>query len=97
MSSPTVLFVLEKIMKELKAKRPDKIFGAAFGPGSQYGNFYFICMINLRQRSYQKELMDGDDIPFEAMAQTLKELEYRQYPVGWSCHYNKWCTAFDKR
>ncbi len=31
-------------------------------------------MINLRQRSYQKELMDGSDIPFEAMKQTLKEL-----------------------
>ncbi len=31
-------------------------------------------MINLRQRSYQKELMDGNDIPFEAMKQTLKEL-----------------------
>jgi 2-polyprenyl-3-methyl-5-hydroxy-6-metoxy-1,4-benzoquinol methylase len=31
-------------------------------------------MINLYQRSYQKELMDADDIPFDAMAQTLKEL-----------------------
>lgn len=31
-------------------------------------------MINLRRRSYQKELMDADDIPFAAMAQTLKEL-----------------------
>jgi SAM-dependent methyltransferase len=31
-------------------------------------------MINLSRRSYQKELMDGDDIPFAAMAQTLKEL-----------------------
>jgi 2-polyprenyl-3-methyl-5-hydroxy-6-metoxy-1,4-benzoquinol methylase len=31
-------------------------------------------MINLRLRSYQKELMDADDIPFAAMAQTLKEL-----------------------
>ena len=32
MSSPTVLFVLEKIMKE-KREHPGKIFGAAFGPG----------------------------------------------------------------
>src|ERR1043165_9712866 len=32
-------------------------------------------MINLRLRSYQKELMDGDDIPFPAMAQTLEELK----------------------
>jgi 2-polyprenyl-3-methyl-5-hydroxy-6-metoxy-1,4-benzoquinol methylase len=31
-------------------------------------------MINLRQRSYQKELMDEDSIPFEAIVQTLKEL-----------------------
>jgi 2-polyprenyl-3-methyl-5-hydroxy-6-metoxy-1,4-benzoquinol methylase len=31
-------------------------------------------MINLSRRSYQKELMDRDDIPFAAMAQTLKEL-----------------------
>ena len=30
-------------------------------------------MINLHQRSYQKELMDEENIPFEAMAQTLKE------------------------
>lgn len=31
-------------------------------------------MINLEKRSYQKELMDADDIPFAAIAQTLKEL-----------------------
>lgn len=31
-------------------------------------------MINLTQRSYTKELMDGDNIPFAAMEQTLKEL-----------------------
>jgi 2-polyprenyl-3-methyl-5-hydroxy-6-metoxy-1,4-benzoquinol methylase len=31
-------------------------------------------MINLSNRSYQKELMDADDVPFRAMAQTLKEL-----------------------
>ena len=39
-------------------------------------------MINLRQRSYQKELMDGDDIPFEAMAQTLKELNIVNTRLG---------------
>jgi len=33
MSSPTVLFVLEKIMKGLDGKSGNKIFGAAFGPG----------------------------------------------------------------
>jgi predicted naringenin-chalcone synthase len=32
MSSPTILFVLEKIMKALQS-RDDKVFGAAFGPG----------------------------------------------------------------
>ena len=31
-------------------------------------------MINLQQRSYQKELMDESDIPFAAITQTLKEL-----------------------
>ncbi|HKZ67677.1 MAG TPA: type III polyketide synthase [Chitinophagaceae bacterium] len=39
MSSPTVLFVLEKIMKELKVKNSDKIFGAAFGPGLSMETF----------------------------------------------------------
>lgn len=33
MSSPTILFVLEKIMDVLDKKEPCKIFGAAFGPG----------------------------------------------------------------
>ena len=33
MSSPTVLFVLEKIMKSTDSKDQNKIFGAAFGPG----------------------------------------------------------------
>jgi predicted naringenin-chalcone synthase len=33
MSSPTVLFVLEKILASLNKKEPGKIFGAAFGPG----------------------------------------------------------------
>jgi predicted naringenin-chalcone synthase len=33
MSSPTVLFVLERIMEALKENEPAKIFGAAFGPG----------------------------------------------------------------
>ncbi len=33
MSSPTVLFVLQKIMKELNSGAKEKIFGAAFGPG----------------------------------------------------------------
>ena len=39
MSSPTVLFVLEKIMNELKVKNQDKIFGAAFGPGLSMETF----------------------------------------------------------
>jgi predicted naringenin-chalcone synthase len=33
MSSPTVLFVLQKIMNGLSSKGKNKIFGAAFGPG----------------------------------------------------------------
>jgi predicted naringenin-chalcone synthase len=39
MSSPTVLFVLEKIMQELKTKTQGKIFGAAFGPGISMETF----------------------------------------------------------
>ena len=39
MSSPTVLFVLEKIMNTLKVKNSDKIFGAAFGPGLSMETF----------------------------------------------------------
>ena len=39
MSSPTVLFVLEKIMHSLKANEPAKIFGAAFGPGISMETF----------------------------------------------------------
>jgi 2-polyprenyl-3-methyl-5-hydroxy-6-metoxy-1,4-benzoquinol methylase len=39
-------------------------------------------MIDLSQRSYQKELMDGDDIPFAAMAQTLKELNIINTRLG---------------
>ncbi|HMH31752.1 MAG TPA: type III polyketide synthase [Puia sp.] len=33
MSSPTILFVLDKIMQGLDFGRPNAIFGAAFGPG----------------------------------------------------------------
>lgn len=39
-------------------------------------------MIDLSHRSYQKELMDRDDIPFEAMAQTLKELNIVNTRLG---------------
>lgn len=39
-------------------------------------------MINLAKRSYQKELMDADDIPFDAMAQTLKELNIINTRLG---------------
>jgi len=36
MSSPTILFVLKKILDECKLEKPSRapvIFGAAFGPG----------------------------------------------------------------
>ena len=39
-------------------------------------------MINLSSRSYEKELMDGDNIPFPAMAQTLKELNIVNTRLG---------------
>jgi 2-polyprenyl-3-methyl-5-hydroxy-6-metoxy-1,4-benzoquinol methylase len=39
-------------------------------------------MINLSRRSYQKELMDADNIPFAAIAQTLKELNIINSRLG---------------
>jgi len=39
-------------------------------------------MMNLQHRSNQKELMDGDDISFDAMAQTLKELNIVNTRLG---------------
>ena len=39
-------------------------------------------MINLQQRSYQKELMDRDDISFDAMTKTLKELNIINTRLG---------------
>ncbi len=39
-------------------------------------------MIHLRHRSYEKELMDGTGIPFQAMAQTLKELNIVNTRLG---------------
>jgi 2-polyprenyl-3-methyl-5-hydroxy-6-metoxy-1,4-benzoquinol methylase len=39
-------------------------------------------MIDLSHRSYQKELMDGDNIPFAAMEQTLKELNIINTRLG---------------
>ena len=33
-------------------------------------------MLNFRQRNYQKELIDADDIPFADIAQNLKELNF---------------------
>jgi predicted naringenin-chalcone synthase len=39
MSSPTVLFVLEKILNTINPAKPEKIFGAAFGPGISMETF----------------------------------------------------------
>lgn len=39
MSSPTVLFVLEKIVNAIKPDQQEKIFGAAFGPGISMETF----------------------------------------------------------
>jgi predicted naringenin-chalcone synthase len=33
MSSPTILFVLKKIMRSLNHQNKNRVFGAAFGPG----------------------------------------------------------------
>ncbi len=39
-------------------------------------------MIDLRRRSYEKELMDATDIPFNAIEQTLKELNVVNTRLG---------------
>lgn len=39
-------------------------------------------MIDLRKRSYQKELMDADDVPFEDIEKTLKELNVVNTRLG---------------
>lgn len=39
-------------------------------------------MIDLKNRSYQKELMDGENIPFADMAQTLEELNVINTMLG---------------
>jgi 2-polyprenyl-3-methyl-5-hydroxy-6-metoxy-1,4-benzoquinol methylase len=39
-------------------------------------------MINLQARSYQQELMDGNNISFDAMAQTLRELNIINTRLG---------------
>jgi 2-polyprenyl-3-methyl-5-hydroxy-6-metoxy-1,4-benzoquinol methylase len=39
-------------------------------------------MINLSRRSYEKELMDADDIPAPALAQTLRELNIINTRLG---------------
>ena len=39
-------------------------------------------MIDLSQRSNQKELLDGDDIPFQALIQNLKELNFINIWLG---------------
>jgi ubiquinone/menaquinone biosynthesis C-methylase UbiE len=39
-------------------------------------------MINLRQRSYQKELLDAENIPFKDIAQNLKELNIINTRLG---------------
>ena len=39
-------------------------------------------MIDLSHRSYEKELMDGTDIPFSAMARTLEELNIVNSQLG---------------
>jgi 2-polyprenyl-3-methyl-5-hydroxy-6-metoxy-1,4-benzoquinol methylase len=39
-------------------------------------------MPNLGRRSYQKELLDGDDIPFEDIARNMKELNFINTYLG---------------
>ena len=77
MSSPTILFVLKKILDEFQQTAPaenNMIFGAAFGPGLTMETFTASVMVNLKKRSYKKELLDADNIPFEDIKQNMREL-----------------------
>ena len=42
----------------------------------------FYQMINYQQRSYQKELLDGNDIPFEDIAENMRELDFINTHLG---------------
>jgi predicted naringenin-chalcone synthase len=43
MSSPTILFVLEKIIQQKNAEQPHQVFGAAFGPGLTMETLLLSC------------------------------------------------------
>ena len=38
-------------------------------------NFLIICQVNFSSRSYQKELLDRTDLPFDAIDRNMKELD----------------------
>jgi hypothetical protein len=73
MSSPTVLFVLKEILDSLD-DAPGKYFRNCFRPRLNYGNIFMHQAIDLRYRSYTKELLDKDDIPFEDIRLNMHEL-----------------------
>ncbi len=43
--------------------------------------------MNFRNRSYQQELLDRDDIPFADIRRNMQRARFHQYLAGWSCHY----------
>jgi hypothetical protein len=77
------LFVLKEIMEELKNKTGIRtnIFGAAFGPDSRWKHLYYL-MIDYSVRSYKKEILDDDDIPFADIRQNMKELNFINTYLG---------------
>ena len=53
-------------------------------------------MIDLTKRSYEKELMDRDDIAFSDMAQTLRELNVVNTRLGGARNYPRRCKTIIK-
>ena len=73
MSSPTILFVLKEMWNNIQ--HGSNIFGVAFGPGLTMETF-LAPQHELTHRSYQKELLDCDDIPFEDIKKNMQELNF---------------------
>ncbi len=64
MSSPTILFVLKNIMRELRDQK-EKSICCGIWSGTYYGNTYTRKMNRYTFRSNETELIDAPGIPFK--------------------------------
>ena len=55
--------------------------GQLLGPGLPWRPSFYL-MIDFSKRSYQKELLDNDNIPFAAIQQNMKELDFINTHLG---------------